>query len=152
MTELISDLLSNSERPARHTDLLCVDSHNLCDVAIRNLKSTIADADASIKCGPLPKVLANHQLTRVFQNLIGNAIKYRAEATPKIQISAERDQGAYWRFSVADNGIGFDMAHADKLFKPFYRVESAGERAGTGMGWRSVKISFVNWRVRLGAL
>lgn len=134
MTQLIADLLSESEPPTRHTGLFCVDSQELCDVAIRNLKFAVAEAEAKVKCGPLPKVLANHQLTLVFQNLIGNAIKYRAEATPQIQVSAERNQDGYWRFSVADNGIGFDMAHSDKLFSPFYRVEASQERAGTGMG------------------
>ena len=104
------------------------------DVAVRNLRLAIAGADANIKCGPPPKVLANHQLTLVFEKLIANAIKYRAQATPNIQISAERDQNGYWRFSVADNGIGFDIAHSDKLFSPFYRVETSEECAGTWMG------------------
>jgi light-regulated signal transduction histidine kinase (bacteriophytochrome) len=134
MTQLISDLLNDSERPARHTDLLAVDSQELCDLAVRNLNSAIAEAEASIQCGPLPKVLATHQLTLVFQNLIENAIKYRAEATLEIRISAEREEGAYWRFSVADNGIGFDMAHAEKVFEPSYRVQGGEGRGGSGMG------------------
>jgi light-regulated signal transduction histidine kinase (bacteriophytochrome) len=153
MTELISDLLSDPERVTRHTDLSCVDSQELCHSAIRNLKLAIAEAEASINCGPLPKVLANHQLTLVFQNLIGNAIKYRAEARPQIQISAEPDEGAYWRFSVADNGVGFNMAHADKLFSPFYRVDASGECAGTGMGSTDLSRRYPsNWRAHLGTL
>ena len=85
MAQLISDLRSDSERVTRHTDLFCVDSQKLCDAAIRNLSSSIAEAQARIKCGPLPKVLANDRLTLVFQNVIGNAIKYRAEQNRKLK-------------------------------------------------------------------
>lgn len=134
MTRLISDLLDYSRASSERTYLVCVDSQRLFDFALRNLRISIAEAGAIITCEPLPKVLATDQLALVFQNLIGNAIKYRAQATPEIHIAAQSENDGYWCFSVTDNGIGFDMAHADKLFNPFYRVRGKEECAGTGMG------------------
>jgi light-regulated signal transduction histidine kinase (bacteriophytochrome) len=134
MTQVIDDLLSDPSRAAGQACLWCVDSQELCDAAVRNLDFAIAEAGAAVRCGPLPKVMANRELTLVFQNLIGNAIKYRGEAPPRIRVWAEREQGGYWRFAVADNGVGFDMAHANELFNPCYRLKSAEECPGTGMG------------------
>jgi signal transduction histidine kinase len=134
MTRLISDLLDYSRVVRERTCLVRVDSQRLFDCALRNLRISTAEAGAIITREPLPKVLATAQLTLVFQNLIGNAIKYRAQAPPEVHIAAQSEDDGYWRFSVTDNGIGFDMAHADKLFNPFYRVRGKGACAGTGMG------------------
>ncbi len=134
MTRLVSDLLAYARAGNERVQLLPVDSESMFSCAVRNLQISMAEAGASIECGRLPKVLANDQLALVFQNLIGNAIKYRAHARPRIQVSAEPNEEGNWSFCVADNGIGFDMAHADKLFQPFYRGGGKEECAGTGMG------------------
>ncbi|MDQ2776626.1 MAG: ATP-binding protein [Acidobacteriota bacterium] len=134
MTQLVSDLLEYSKAGNERKRLVSVDSQRSLDSALRNLRVSIEDSGAIIISERLPQVLANDQLTRVFQNLIGNAIKHRAQASPGILVSAQPDGEGHWRFSVADNGIGLDMSHADRLFKPFYRVRGKEECAGTGMG------------------
>ena len=74
------------------------------------------------------------QLGQLFQNLIGNACKFvPADRTPRVTVSAERD-GAQWRFTVADNGIGLDAAHAERIFRMFQRLHSRDEYPGTGIG------------------
>jgi len=80
----------------------------------------------------LPAVQASSQVGRVLQNLIENAIKYRGEATPQIHVSAQRADGA-WVISVQDNGIGFDMRHAERIFGVFERLHT-GEYEGSGIG------------------
>jgi chemotaxis family two-component system sensor kinase Cph1 len=83
--------------------------------------------------GTLPTVAANAtQLSQVFENLIGNAIKYCRE-TPRVAISADRD-GADWLFSVRDNGIGMQPADAERIFGIFQRLPAAAEYPGTGIG------------------
>ena len=73
------------------------------------------------------------QLIRLFQNLVGNALKYRGETTPTIHISA-KDNGREWVFSVQDNGIGFDPKHAKRIFMIFQRLHTRREYPGTGIG------------------
>jgi signal transduction histidine kinase len=81
----------------------------------------------------LPAVrFSETQLLQVMQNLIGNALRYRSEASPRITVRAEREEFG-WRVSVSDNGIGFAMRHADQIFKPFKRLRG-GEDGGTGIG------------------
>jgi signal transduction histidine kinase len=72
------------------------------------------------------------RLLQVMQNLIGNALKYRSEARPRIVVSAEREESG-WKFSVRDNGTGFGIEHADKIFQPFTRLRR-GDDGGTGIG------------------
>jgi light-regulated signal transduction histidine kinase (bacteriophytochrome) len=73
------------------------------------------------------------QLTQVFQNLIGNSLKYRTSAPPVIQVSAER-AGKFWRFSVRDNGIGIESQYFDRIFLLFQRLHTRAEYPGTGIG------------------
>ena len=72
-------------------------------------------------------------LQQLFQNLIGNAIKYRSEAPPRIRVSAERLLGC-WRFAVADNGIGIDSDHQERVFRMFQRLHRREEYGGSGIG------------------
>jgi chemotaxis family two-component system sensor kinase Cph1 len=73
------------------------------------------------------------QLQQVFQNLVGNAIKFRGEDSPRVHVSA-RKEGREWIFSVNDNGIGIDAQHADRLFVIFQRLHTREEYPGTGIG------------------
>jgi light-regulated signal transduction histidine kinase (bacteriophytochrome) len=87
-----------------------------------------------VDCGQLPSVKADAmQLTRLFQNLIGNALKYCGPSVPEIHISAENN-GHAWTFSIRDNGIGFDPKYAERIFTIFQRLHTRREYAGTGIG------------------
>jgi light-regulated signal transduction histidine kinase (bacteriophytochrome) len=100
--------------------------------AIANLQAQIEETGATVTIQNLPPVSADDPLSRVFQNLIENAIKYRREAPPDIRISAER-RGRQWLFSVQDNGIGFEMQYADQIFAVFERLHGS-KIGGTGIG------------------
>jgi light-regulated signal transduction histidine kinase (bacteriophytochrome) len=103
------------------------------DDAITNLRGSIDDNQASVECGPLPVVSANPlHLTQVFQNLIGNALKYRSDQPPRIAVRAsEKDQ--HWVFMVEDNGIGIQPQYQAQIFGIFKRLHG-GEYPGTGIG------------------
>lgn len=97
--------------------------------------AAISEAEAEIKAGPLPLVLADPgQLTRLFQNLVGNAVKYRAGGrVPCIGIEAEA-VGDMWRFRVSDNGIGIASADFGRIFGVFQRLHGHASYDGTGIG------------------
>jgi light-regulated signal transduction histidine kinase (bacteriophytochrome) len=98
-----------------------------------NLEATVTETDAEITQGNLPVVRADEvQLTQIFQNLIGNAIKYRSQEKPRIHIEAVEEDGE-WRFCVSDNGIGIDPQYKDRIFGIFKRLHGR-ELPGTGMG------------------
>jgi len=82
----------------------------------------------------LPTVRADLlQLTQLFQNLLGNALKFRSEAPPKIHLDVRRD-GEYWQFSVRDNGIGINPEFQDQIFDVFRRLHTHQQYEGTGIG------------------
>ena len=134
MRDLINDLLTYSrvgreERPAE-----CVDSRVALDRALANLEAAIADRQALVAIGNLPTVMASSlQLTQVFQNLIGNGLKFCLETRPEIRIDAER-RGRDWVFSIKDNGIGIDPQYRDRIFLIFQRLHKRDEYEGTGIG------------------
>jgi light-regulated signal transduction histidine kinase (bacteriophytochrome) len=130
---LISDLLEYSQLSEhKRNQLGPVDAAASAAWAIADLRAQIDESHATVTIQDLPAVIADHQLSRVFQNLIGNALKYRGEASPDIRVRSQRS-GDYWLFSVADNGIGFEMKHAEDIFGVFLRLH--GETIeGTGIG------------------
>jgi light-regulated signal transduction histidine kinase (bacteriophytochrome) len=98
------------------------------------LQVAIAENNAAIVLDSLPTVIADkNQLTQLFQNLIGNAIKFRREAPPQIHISAELKDGE-WLFRVQDNGIGMKSRYLDRIFEIFKRLHTRTEFPGTGIG------------------
>ena len=104
------------------------------DRAVFNLKVAVEESGAMITHGPLPTIRADIvQMSRLFQNLMGNAIKFHGKETPNIHISAERDANG-WTFSVRDNGIGIDPQNAERIFAVFQRLHTKGEYPGTGIG------------------
>jgi signal transduction histidine kinase len=135
MQHLIQDLLSYSRVTTRAKEMCDFDAHEALGEAIANLKCAINETSAMVSSDDLPTIHADRsQLTRVFQNLIGNAIKFRQpETSPHIHISA-RQEDNQWLFSVQDDGIGIDEQHQDRIFVIFQRLLSKEEYAGTGIG------------------
>ena len=135
MQILINDLLAFSRvgRVGREPEL--VDADDLVTSAKANLAAGIEETGAEIEVvGDLPVVHGERTLlTLVFQNLIGNGIKFHGDDTPRVRVSAERDDG-FWRFTVADNGIGIDPEYAERIFVIFQRLHPKDAYAGTGIG------------------
>jgi signal transduction histidine kinase len=134
MQVLINDLLAFSRVGRAAADLGPVECDAALAAATANLSDQITQAGAVVEYGPLPAVRAQPTLmTALFQNLIGNALKFRGEQPPRIAVTAERD-GAFWSFSVADNGIGIEPQYADRVFLIFQRLHDKTAYPGTGIG------------------
>jgi len=134
MQALIKDLLAYSRVDLRGGTFELTSCEQAFDSAIANLKVAIAESNATITREPLPKVSADAvQLTQVFQNLIGNAIKFHGSEPPRIHVAAQRRENE-WLFSVRDNGIGIDPRNFDRIFDLFQRLHTRQEYPGTGMG------------------
>jgi light-regulated signal transduction histidine kinase (bacteriophytochrome) len=105
------------------------------EAAITHLDEAIKASGAQVTHDAMPSLAVDRgQMVRLFQNLIGNAVKYqKAGQRPEVHVSAEKE-GAEWVISVRDNGIGFDPAEAQKIFDPFKRLHTAAEFPGTGVG------------------
>jgi signal transduction histidine kinase len=131
---LIRDLLEYS-RAGRGTLLVEeVQAAAVVDEALERLAGAIEESGAQIEVGDLPVVHGDRgNLCRVFQNLIGNAVKFTEEHTPRICVEAERD-AFEWRFAVRDNGIGMSPEHVERIFEPFQRLHGEEDYPGTGIG------------------
>ena len=134
MKELIEGLLAYSRVSRAAGKVAPVSAAAAVQAAIENLQLAIRDAKAEVRNGELPMVLVDHgQLVQLFQNLVGNALKYRADKIPQIDISARRS-GAMWEFAVSDNGIGIEPQYFDRVFSIFQRLHTREEYPGTGIG------------------
>ncbi|HRN51722.1 MAG TPA: ATP-binding protein [Anaerolineales bacterium] len=134
MQRLIQDLLAFSRVGTRGRDPEAVDAGIALGEALQNLSVRIQENGARVEHGKLPTVFVDrNQLTQVMQNLVGNAIKFRAERQPVIRVSTER-RGDFYEFKVADNGVGFDPKHAERIFVIFQRLNSREQYEGTGIG------------------
>jgi signal transduction histidine kinase len=134
MSRLITDLLAYSRVGRSGPDHRDLGAEEPLDRALGMLATQIAETGAQVTHGPLPRVRGEAGLlTTVFQNLISNAIKFRADEAPRIHVSAAPD-GALWRFCVRDNGIGIDPAFAEKVFAIFQRLHTKHAYPGTGIG------------------
>ena len=134
MQRLIQDLLTYSRVGTRGKSFEATDCNEILGAAVANLQVAIEESRAVVTHEELPTLVADaSQLGQLFQNLVGNAIKFRGEAPPRVHVSAAR-QGARWVFAVKDNGIGIDPAFADRIFIIFQRLHSRGEYPGTGIG------------------
>jgi PAS domain S-box-containing protein len=134
MQRLIDDLLIYARAGTRERVVEPVDCSMVLEETLETLAREIEESGATVTAGSLPTVPGDPvQLGQLFQNLVGNAIKYVAEGPPRVHVSAERDAEG-WRFSVSDNGIGIDPGDAEKIFEMFERLHAAEEYAGTGIG------------------
>jgi PAS domain S-box-containing protein len=135
MQRLIQDLLIYSRVGTKGKDLLQTSSETALLDASANLRGAIEESGALVTHDPLPMVLADEgQLVQLFQNLIGNAIKYQNPGIPTVHISAAANGGGKWVFSVKDNGLGIDPKYFEKIFGMFQRLHKREEFAGTGIG------------------
>ena len=139
MRHLIDDLLEYSRVDTKGKEFDLVDMNEAVKSTLNDLAVLIEENRAEIIVDILPTVVADRsQVVRVFQNLIGNALKFRGTEPPRIRVSAK--QGAReWTFEVKDNGIGFDMQYAEKIFMMFQRLHTRAEYQGTGIGLAIVK-------------
>ncbi|MEO7037919.1 MAG: PAS domain S-box protein [Polyangiaceae bacterium] len=135
MQRLIQDLLSYSRVGTTHEKLRNTSSEDALGEALQNLGGAIADSGAVITHDLLPPVVGDEgQLIQLFQNLIGNGIKYQTGGVPRVHVSATNEGGKKWQFSVKDNGLGIDPQYFDKIFGMFQRLHKREEFAGTGIG------------------
>lgn len=134
MQQLINDLLEYSRVGTHGGALTAVNADACLDAALDNLQLAIEESDAVISREPLPVVHAEEsQIVQLFQNLIGNAIKFRGDEAPRIHVRAKK-QDCDWRFEIRDNGIGIDPAFQDRIFQIFQRLHGKSEYPGTGIG------------------
>jgi PAS domain S-box-containing protein len=140
LQEMIKGLLEYSRVGTRGGVFKDFSAEEALDTALTNLKSPIEECQVEIISDPLPVIHADEsQITRVFQNLIGNALKFRKkDIQPKIHIKAQKE-GDEYIFSVQDNGIGMEKQYTDKIFEVFKRLHSIDEYEGTGIGLAIVK-------------
>jgi PAS domain S-box-containing protein len=132
MSTLIDDLLSFASTGVREPPRP-VDLENAVAQAIQNLRSDIEESGAQITVDRLPVVPGNEiHLVRLFQNLLGNAMKYRGKSSPEIRVSGER-QGSDWIINIGDNGVGIAQQDQARVFMPFVRLAKR-DIPGTGLG------------------
>lgn len=135
LEQLVRDLLSYSQLTEESGACETVNVEEVLDYIKSNLQENISQKHAVINSDPLPTLYANPvRLSRVMQNLVGNAIKYQeAGNVPEIDIRAKEEDGR-WLFSVRDNGIGMKQEYFEKIFQPFKRLHGSKEYPGSGMG------------------
>jgi len=135
MQKLIEDLLTYSRVTTRGTPLGPVDTNRAFTHAVRDLSAAIEESHADVTKDRLPSVMGDEaQFAQLFQNLIGNAIKFkRPNTAPLVHVSAKKDKKE-WLFSVRDNGIGMEPKYFDRIFQIFQRLHTRAEYPGTGIG------------------
>jgi PAS domain S-box-containing protein len=135
MQQMIQDLLAYSRVQTQIHEFVLIDSNTSLDLALSDLQIATKEHNAIITNDPLPSIYADQeQITKMFQNLIGNAIKFhKPGVAPTVHISAKQDKNN-WIFSVSDNGIGIRQEYADRIFKIFQRLHTRDEYPGTGIG------------------
>lgn len=134
MQKMINDLLVYSRVGTRGKSFMPTSCEDILDQALKNLQIAIKESHAAITHDPLPTVMADSsQFTQLFQNLIGNALKFRGDKTPKVHISAV-GQNREWIFSMQDNGIGIETENLERIFLIFQRLHTRKQYTGTGIG------------------
>jgi len=135
MKGLIQDLLAYSRAGTTGRALGQVSGKDALQEALENLKITIAQSGAVVTQDSLPDLRTDKmQLTQVFQNLVGNAIKYRSAEVPRVHVSSTKNGDHEWIFSVRDNGLGIAPQYFERIFILFQRLHGRNEFEGTGIG------------------
>jgi len=134
MQQLITDLLNYSRVGSQGKPFQSTNVRAVLDRVLVNLQKVIEESGAAVTCDALPTVLGDEmQLIQLFQNLIGNGLKFRGGQPPRIHVSARRE-GDCWTFAVRDNGIGIERQYWDQIFVIFQRLHTRHKYAGTGIG------------------
>jgi PAS domain S-box-containing protein len=135
MQRLIQDLLTYSRVASKGRALRPTSSEDALRHALTNLRGSIEGSGALVTHDPLPAVLADEmQLTQLFQNLVGNAIKYQKSGIPHVHVAAAMNGDKRWIFAVKDDGIGIDPQYFERIFGMFQRLHKREEFSGTGIG------------------
>jgi PAS domain S-box-containing protein len=135
MQGLIKDLLAYSRAGANGKTLHEISSENALQDALTNLRATIEESSAVITHDLLPAITMDEtQLVQLFQNLVGNAIKYRTAEVPRVHVSVTKNGRSEWIFCVRDNGMGIDPQYFERIFIIFQRLHGREEFKGTGIG------------------
>lgn len=133
LQKMVTDLLQYSQLDAGKKSFDRVDCNRVIDDVLETLRFEIEEADANVIVGDLPTVKGNdHQLRRLFRNLLSNALKYGGDS-PEIQITVDKVEND-WAFTVADDGIGIDSSELDRVFALFTRADRTDSASGTGVG------------------
>lgn len=135
MSTLVRDLLAYARLTTEEDRPSSIALDEDLEAALTHLEQAIVESGASVTHDPMPTLKVDRgQMVRLFQNMVGNAIKYRkSDRPPQVHISAEQ-KGAEWVISIRDNGIGFDPTYESVIFQPFKRLHTAEEYPGTGVG------------------
>jgi len=134
MQRLVQDLLAFSRVGRKGAERCKVDCNAILATALQNLQASIEESGSRIERGELPTITAEtSELLQLFQNLIGNAIKFRGSDAPVVRIAAER-AGREWVFSIADNGLGIAPEHVETIFVIFKRLHTRSEYPGNRIG------------------
>jgi light-regulated signal transduction histidine kinase (bacteriophytochrome) len=135
MRHLLRDLLQFSRVATRLEPFKQIDLHKIAREAADVFEKDILETGCSVEIENMPVIEAvETQMLQLFQNLIGNALKYRSKESPLILIYGKHDEQGFYEISVKDNGIGFEQQFERLIFKPFQRLHGRGEYEGTGMG------------------
>jgi signal transduction histidine kinase len=136
MRELIESLLIYSRGFTQAATPVPVDLEELVQGMVHELEEPIREKGATLEVSGLPKIQADPiQMRQLFQNLIGNALKFQGERTPHIRVYGQPCRGGSCQIFVEDNGIGFDEKYLDQIFKPFQRLHAkSSPYKGSGMG------------------
>ena len=134
MQALINDLLAYSRVGTRGAPFQRVDCARVLDRVLADLQVAVQEGQANIYRDPLPAVWGDEvQLGQLFQNLIGNAIKFRSQRCPEVRVGVNRQNG-HWLFRVEDNGVGIEPEYWERIFLIFQRLHTREEYSGTGVG------------------
>jgi light-regulated signal transduction histidine kinase (bacteriophytochrome) len=134
MQVLINELLDFSRVGTRGKPFEPMKVQAAFDDAMENLGRMVVEKQAVVTRGPLPAIMGDAtQMIQVFQNLIGNALKFCTKSPPRVNVAAKR-KGIEWEFSVSDNGIGIAPEHSQRIFQIFQRLHARDKFPGTGMG------------------
>jgi PAS domain S-box-containing protein len=135
MQGLIQDLLTYSRAGTKGKVLREISGEKILNEVLMNLGRTIEESGATVTHDSLPTITTDDtQLVQVLQNLVGNAIKYRGAAPPHVHVSAAKNGGNEWVFSVRDNGLGIDSQYFERIFVIFQRLHGRQDFEGTGIG------------------
>jgi light-regulated signal transduction histidine kinase (bacteriophytochrome) len=134
MRNLINDLLTYSRVGTRAKDFRATSTEEALRLGLANLKVAIEESGAKVTYDKMPDVVADDsQLVQLFQNLVGNAIKFRGDKAPEVHVVAQPN-GRECVFGVRDNGIGIDPKHTERIFQVFQRLHDRTQYPGTGIG------------------